>query len=225
MLAASPIRILSSFDPPSLRTTTAGIRMNQSRTTLRLTPVPSRTEFPARLVANPLVTPGAFDIARATQPATDRPRPASSRIDAETVIYRLEEAGQTLLTLPSRGPTTALRQTRHQYLAEAVEAFATEADAPPRLPAPSAARITRMDQALAWIPLIPEANLVLRRVVGCRSLVSPLTERHLFSWRRLARLLGADHKAIQRWHATGIDTIVATLNRDATLAAVWDTLG
>ena len=82
-----------------------------------------------------------------------------------------------------------------------------------------------MDQALAWIPLIPSDKLILRRIVGCRSLVSPLTGRHLFTWRRLARLLGADHKAIQRWHANGIDTIVATLNRDATLARSWDSLG
>jgi hypothetical protein len=201
--------------------------MNQIRTTLHLTPIPSRTAFPERLTANPLVPHGAFDIARATRPAAQRNKPSAptNHIDAETVIYRLEEAGQTLLSLPNRGPTTALRQTRHQYLAEAVEAFAMETNTPPKLPTPSAARITRMDQALAWIPLIPEANLVLRRIVGCRSLVSPLTERHLFTWRRLARLLGADHKAIQRWHAVGIDTIVATLNRDATLAEAWDNLG
>ena len=81
-----------------------------------------------------------------------------------------------------------------------------------------------MDQALAWIPLIPAEKLVLRRIVGCRALVSPLTGRHLFSWRRLARLLGADHKAIQRWHGTGIDLIVASLNRDAALFESWDTL-
>jgi hypothetical protein len=201
--------------------------MNQPRTTLPLTPIPARTAFPERLTANPLIPRGTFDIARATRPAPQRHpiKTPANCIDAETVIYRLEEAGQTLLSLPARGPTTALRQTRHQYLAEAVEIFATESDAAPQIPTPSAARITRMDQALAWIPLIPEANLVLRRIVGCRSLVSPLTERHLFTWRRLARLLGADHKAIQRWHATGIDTIVATLNRDATLAAAWDNLG
>jgi hypothetical protein len=199
--------------------------MNQPRSTL--TPIPTRTALPQRLVANPLMPRNTFDIARATQPAPHRRgvQTPPGRIDAETVIYRLEEAGQTLLSLPARGPTTALRQTRHQYLAEAVEAFATESDAAPQIPTPSAARITRMDQALTWIPLIPEANLVLRRIVGCRSLVSPLTERHLFTWRRLARLLGADHKAIQRWHATGIDAIVATLNRDAALAAAWDNLG
>ena len=196
--------------------------------TLRLSVIPERTALPERLAANPLVPRGTYDVARATRPSPYPARKAGSgqvAIDAETVIYRLEEAGQTLLSLPNRGPTTALRQTRHQFLAEAIEAFGAESDTPPQIPTPSAARITRMDQALAWVPLIPEANLVLRRIVGCRSLVSPLTERHLFTWRRLARLLGADHKAIQRWHATGIDIIVATLNRDATLAAAWDTLG
>ena len=195
--------------------------MHPPRGTLRLAAIPSRSALPDRLAANPAVAPHAFNIRRATRPTMS----ASVRIDAETVIYRLEEAGQTLLCLPSRGHTTALRQTRHQYLADAVEAFAGENDSGPKLPTPPAARITRMDQALAWIPLIPGDKVVIRRIVGCRSLVSPLTDRHLFTWRRLARLLGADHKAIQRWHATGIDTIVASLNRDATLAAAWDTLG
>lgn len=195
--------------------------MNPPRGLLRLAAIPSRSALPDRLTANPAVAPRAFNIRRATR-STGL---ASGCIDAETVIYRLEEAGQTLLCLPSRGHTTALRQTRHQYLAEAVEAFAGESDSAPKMPTPPAARITRMDQALAWIPLIPSDKVVMRRIVGCRSLVSPLTDRHLFTWRRLARLLGADHKAIQRWHATGIDTIVASLNRDATLAAAWDTLG
>jgi hypothetical protein len=44
-----------------------------------------------------------------------------------------------------------------------------------------------------------------------RALVSPVTERHLFTWRRLATLLGADHKAVQRWHAQGVAMIVAAL--------------
>lgn len=171
-------------------------------------------------LANP--PPGhsaVFDPKRTRHKPVPPPRPA---IDAETVIARLEEAGQTLLTLPRTGPTTALKQTRHQYLAEAVDAFAAEDGARPRLPIPPAHRITRMDQALAWIPLIPPDKLVLRRIVGSRSLVSPITGRHLFSWRRLARLLGADHKAIQRWHATGIDLIVASLNADDALLRSWD---
>jgi hypothetical protein len=194
----------------------------------RLDPIPSRAALTARIGANPLVKPSGFMSRRspgATRPAqTGLPRPLPG-IDAEMVIHRLEEAGHTLLCLPTTGHSTALRQTRHAFVSEAVEAFAAVADNRPRPPVPPAIRITRMDQALAWIPLIPSDKLVLRRIVGCRSLVSPLTGRHLFTWRRLARLLGADHKAIQRWHANGIDTIVATLNRDATLARSWDSLG
>ena len=79
-----------------------------------------------------------------------------------------------------------------------------------------------MDQAFSWIPLIPADKVVLRRIVGCRCLVSPLTGRHLFSWRRLARLVGADHKAIQRWHASAIDHIVAALTTDQRAAKLWD---
>ena len=78
---------------------------------------------------------------------------------------------------------------------------------------PSAAKITRMDEALAWITLIPVENYVLRRIVGARCLVHPVTERHLFTWRRLASVMGADHKAVQRWHGQGIALIVAALNR------------
>ena len=59
---------------------------------------------------------------------------------------------------------------------------------------------------------------VLPRIVGVRSLVSLVTDRHLFSWRPLGALLGADHKAIQRWHAQGIDLIVKALRSGVTRA-------
>ena len=194
--------------------------MTDPRPTLTLATAPS---------TNPLIAPPGFEPGRSLRrtPAVaqraKRPDPTPP-IDAETVIARLEEAGTTLLCLPRTGPTTALKQTRHQFVAEALEAYAATDAARPRLPVPPAARITRMDQALAWIPLIPADRLVLRRIVGCRCLVSPLTGRHLFSWRRLARLLGADHKAISRWHANGIDLIVTTLNRDSAVVQSWDTL-
>ena len=177
--------------------------------------------------ANPLIAPPSFELRRTPRPRNAAPParpPSRPLVDAETVIARLEEAGTTLLCLPRSGPTTALKQTRHQFVAEALEAYAATDPSRPRLPVPPAARITRMDQALAWIPLIPPDRLVLRRIVGCRALVSPLTGRHLFSWRRLARLLGADHKAISRWHANGIDLIVTTLNQDHAVARAWDNL-
>ncbi len=68
-----------------------------------------------------------------------------------------------------------------------------------------------MDEALQWIALIPLDRDLPRRVVIARTLVHPVTTRHLFSWQRLATALGADHKVIQRWHAQGIDMIVKGL--------------
>ena len=136
---------------------------------------------------------------------------ADPTLDADYVVYRLEEAGSTLLALPGTGWTTRLRSSSLEIVRTALEAYGwTEARIRPAVP--SAGKITRMDEALGWIPLIPVDRYVLRRVVGARSLVNPLTDRHLYPWRRLGVALGADHKAVQRWHAQGIRMIVTALN-------------
>ena len=136
---------------------------------------------------------------------------ADPTLDADYIVYRLEEAGATLLALPGTGWTTRLRSSSLEIVRTALEAYGwTEARIRPAVP--SAGKITRMDEALGWIPLIPLDRYVLRRVVGARSLVNPLTDRHLYPWRRLGVALGADHKAVQRWHAQGIRRIVTALN-------------
>ena len=141
-------------------------------------------------------------------------RPDDREMDATAVIYRLEEAGATLLALPGTGYSTRLKVSHLEVVQEAQAAYgATEAGGRIRPPVPSAARISRMDEALAWIALIPRERHVLRRIVGARSLVSPVTERHLFSWRRLGGVLGADHKAVQRWHAQAIGMVVVALRQ------------
>jgi Domain of unknown function (DUF6362) len=138
-------------------------------------------------------------------------RETSSSFDAELVTYRLEEAGATLLALPGTGWSTRLRSSSLEIVRAAIESYGwTEKRLRPAVP--SAARITRMDEALGWIALIPIDRYVLRRIVGARSLVHPITERHLYPWRRLATAIGADHKAVKRWHTQGIDLIVAGLN-------------
>jgi len=131
-------------------------------------------------------------------------------IDAAFVIYRLEEAGATLLALPGTGYSTKLRVSHLEVVPSVVEAYGSDRGRV-RPPTPSASRISRMDEALGWIALIPPDRRVIRRIVGARSLVSPVTERHLFSWRRLGEVVGADHKAVQRWHGQGIDMLVAAV--------------
>jgi hypothetical protein len=131
--------------------------------------------------------------------------------DAAQVVARLEEAGATLLALPSSGWSTRLRTSSLEIVRAAIESYGWTAKRI-RPPVPPAERITRMDEAMGWILLIPVDRYVLRRLVGARSLVHPITERHLFPWRRLGAAIGADHKAVQRWHAQGIELIIAALN-------------
>lgn len=124
----------------------------------------------------------------------------------EYVTFRLEEAGATLLSLPGSGAGTALKTSRWPTVHSTMEAYGwTGARLRPAMPEP--ARITRMDEALGWVEAIPQENYVLRRIVGARALVSPLTGRYLFSWRRIGKILGADPRAVQRWHGKGIDLI------------------
>ncbi|HUB14078.1 MAG TPA: DUF6362 family protein [Acetobacteraceae bacterium] len=154
---------------------------------------------------------------RAAAPPPIRPAAAAPRgggpVDANYVIYRLEEAGSTLLALPGTGWTTKLRTSNIEIVRTALESYGWSA-ARIRPAVPSAEKITRMDEAMRWLGMIPADRYVLRRIVGARSLVHPISERHLFPWRRLAAALGADHKAVQRWHAQAIDMIVAALNRN-----------
>lgn len=133
--------------------------------------------------------------------------------DAALVIYRLEEAGATLLALPTRGLRPAdAGAAWPDVVHQAAEAYGYTGEQI-RPAVPSAAAITRMDEALRWVGLIPDQRRVLRRIVGARSLIAPLTGRHLFSWRRIGETIGADHRAVQRWHAEGIDTITSRLNK------------
>lgn len=127
------------------------------------------------------------------------------------VVARLEEAGHTLLCMPHSGPSTRLRSSSLEVLRAAGELAEAMPSKRVRLPVPSAAKIVAMDEAWTWLGLIPNDRYVLRRIVGARSLVSPTTEKHLFSWRRVGALIGADHRAVQRWHGEGIGWIVAGL--------------
>jgi len=131
-------------------------------------------------------------------------------ITGDEVIARLEDAGATLMAMPARGPSPHLRQMRFDVVHTAEEAYGWQSAAP-RAAMPDARAISRMDEAFGWLALIPEARFVLRRILGARALVHPLTGRHIYPWRRLGLLLGSDHKAVQRWHRQGVDLLVAAL--------------
>jgi hypothetical protein len=135
--------------------------------------------------------------AQPTRPKTPwRPLQA---VSAEYVIRRLEEAGRTLMALPVGRVES--------YLGGAVQGTPARRDSPPGY------QIDRMDEALAWIGLIPPDKIVMRKLVGARSMVHPTTDKHMVTWRKLGEMIGADHRAAQRWHGQAIGIICIALSR------------
>lgn len=47
-------------------------------------------------------------------------------------------------------------------------------------------------------------DVKIRRVLHARLLIHPVTDRHLFSWSKIAKLLAADRRLVKRWHETGL---------------------
>jgi hypothetical protein len=133
----------------------------------------------------------------------------------DEVIARLDEAGMTLLSLPRERAIGHIRSSCWQHVEPAVRDM--DFTGRPLCITATPAEIARMDEAMAWLALIPQDKFVLRRIVGARAMVSPITGRHLFPWRRIATLMGADHKAIQRWHAQGIGIIAQAINQTSAM--------
>jgi hypothetical protein len=131
-------------------------------------------------------------------------------LSAAEIVERFEAAGATLLAMPARGYSTHMRTMNFDVVHSALDAYGWSAAAI-RPPAPSSAEITTMDETFGWLLLIPEAKHVFRRIVGARALVHPLSGRHLFPWRRIAVMLGADHKSVQRWHGQAVELILTQL--------------
>lgn len=134
-------------------------------------------------------------------------------LTAEEIVARFEAAGATLLALPGRGYSTQIRTMRLDVVHSALDAYGWQGAAL-RPPMPSAAAISQMDEVFGWLTLIPETRYVLRRIVGARALVHPITLRHIYPWRRLGGLLGADHKSVQRWHGQAMALLQEALGLD-----------
>ncbi|HQT67690.1 MAG: hypothetical protein B7Z78_10930 [Rhodospirillales bacterium 20-60-12] len=153
---------------------------------------------------------GVGDAGRTWDAASPKIGADGAVMDEAWLIARLEDAGAALLALPASGYGTGMRQLRYDVVHTALETYGWEgARVKPAMP--SAARIDRMDESFGWLALIPDEKFLLRRIVGARALVHPITGRHLFPWRRLASAIGADHKAVQRWHRDAIRLIIRTL--------------
>ena len=142
-----------------------------------------------------------------------QPLPVAGEYTPEFVVSCLEQAGRTLLSLPIPGARpSGFRSNMPEVIRQYNESYGHEAESPSAA-IPSNREISRMDQVLSWVRLIPEDQFIVRRVVQCRSLTSPITGRHLFTWSRVGTHLRCDYRAAQRWHAEGIAIITLRLNK------------
>ena len=140
--------------------------------------------------------------------------------DAELVIYRLEEAGATLLALPGTGWSTRLRSSSLEIVRSCDRELWLD-----HQPHPSTDPVGRADHPHGrgdGVDLADPARPL--RAAADRRCPQPGAPDHraapviLGVGSRTA--LGADHKAVQRWHAQGIDLIVAALNRQTAVPSI-----
>lgn len=141
----------------------------------------------------------------------------------EDVRLRLEEAGQTLMSLPlpkgafprddrSNWPDV-VRGYEDAFAAligasESVKGDFAESRNRVRL-TPGAAAIGRMDEALDWLWRIDDVRK--RRLCLCRALVHPVSGRHIVSYRKLGRMFGLHHETIRAWHDRALAQIATLL--------------
>ncbi len=128
------------------------------------------------------------------------------------VTERLEQAGRTVLALPRTGYTTGIKGGSPDFVRQVAESYGWDAE-PIRPSHPTNRAISDMDEAYAWLRFIPDSHMLNRRIVGIRSLVHPLTDRHLYPWRRLGNVLNIHHQRVQQLHEAGIAEIICGLHQ------------
>ena len=152
--------------------------------------------------------------------------------DRDLLQARFEEAGRTLLALPGARGVQRLGSSMPTVVRAVNEAYGWDARRI-KPPAPSPAAISRMDEAFPWIGLIPAAparagsgelhsphgGVLLRQIVWARLFMDPVSLKYLYSWSKIARSIGADHKGVQRWHSMALGLIVGELNKQAACRA------
>lgn len=132
--------------------------------------------------------------------------PLSGAEMAEQVEHRLFEAGLTLACMPSHGLRPAgCGSSWQETLMELDDLLSLTAESEIRPPMPSAAAISRMDEAMGWVSWIQ--NTAHRRVVLFWMMIHPLSARHRYSWRQIGDRMGRDHKTVKSWFFRGIAEI------------------
>ena len=155
-------------------------------------------------------------------------------IVVDHIKLRLEDAGRTLMMLPMpKGAVPGEYGSNWpDVMQRAIEIFAAqlagetetsqEAEERRRKEAeernfvrlrPSSAQIQRMDEAMDWLWHVTDDRR--RRIVAARSLIHPLSGRHVASFAKLGRLYGLHKNTMRQWFDRGVTEIAVALTDPA----------
>jgi hypothetical protein len=118
----------------------------------------------------------------------------------------LEWAGARLIAMPGPriGPAD-IKVIWPEYSQEKFEILDFRNMTPLRAPGPSKDEIPIMEEILTLPALCSDP--LKRRVLHSRALIHPVNSRHLYSWRKIALLLGRDAKTIKTWHTFALSEV------------------
>lgn len=137
------------------------------------------------------------------------PSSASLLTDPSEIGEWLEWAGARLLALnlPSAAPS-GYKSNWPEYAPDARIAYGYSGE---RLRAPkvTAPEIALMDKMLALPSLVPD--ITLRRIIHARALVTPVGNRYLYSWTKLAQMLHTERRRVAQLHERGLIAICQRL--------------
>lgn len=140
-----------------------------------------------------------------------------AKIEALELSSWLEWAGQILLSMRIDSPfPKEPRGSWPDYLKDVEEELKTFANDKPRLSLPSSHQISLMDKIYELVSL--EKDFYFRRLLHSRSLVAPLTGRHIVSWTKLAQRLSSDRRKVSRDHAKALEVLARKISSDKAYA-------
>lgn len=135
--------------------------------------------------------------------------PIEPGLSAKELNEWLIWAGRTLLAMTIASPLP--KEPRTAWPAYATDVHMAYGYTNERLRAsiPTSKDIALMDEIIDLVALIDDRTV--RRIVNARMLVTPIAQRHLYSWTKIAFMLHTNTYRIIRWHTIGLRQIIRQL--------------
>jgi hypothetical protein len=143
--------------------------------------------------------------------ALSQPQASTQILTEDEVRLWLEWAGSKLLAMHITSPYPREPSAAWPaYVQEAIVAYGYS-NIRLRPPQPTKLEIDLMDEIL-YLPSLAQ-DVTTLRILQVRSLVTPVSNRYLYSWTKIAHLLHSDKRNIQRKYRNGLGEIVIRTSR------------